>query len=165
MPERKSFIAVCGPGKANPELLALAEAVGQELALAGFGVVCGGRGGVMEAACRGAKAAGGSTLGILPGYDAGEANQYVDIPVCTGMGEARNVIVVATGEAVIAVGGEWGTLSEIALALKLGKQVIALAGYGWKLTRASENDPLPVPVKVASTPAEAVQFARAALNR
>jgi hypothetical protein len=156
------FVAVCGMGfGASVEICQFAEAVGKELAHAGYGVVCGGRGGVMEAVCRGAKLAGGTTMGILPSYNSDEANPYVDLPVCTGIGEARNLIVVASGLAVIAVGGEWGTLSEIAFARKLGKKVVMIRGYGWELGRASANEPLDIGILVAATPAEAVMLATA----
>lgn len=157
----KNLIAVCGPGAtATPELEEVAEAVGREIGLAGLGLVCGGRGGVMEAACRGAKAAGGLTVGILPSYDRTDANPYVDIVICTGLGEARNTLVAATGAVLIAVGGEWGTLSEIALALKIGRPVISLAGYGWDIRRASLRDNVPGAILIAKTPQEAVALAR-----
>jgi len=120
------LVAVCGPHEATAEELALAEELGERLARAGATVVCGGRGGAMAAVCRGAKRAGGTTIGILPGSDPGEANPWVDYPICTGIGEARNMVVVASGAVVIAVGGGLGTLSEIALALKLGRPVIGL---------------------------------------
>lgn len=123
------MIAVCGPHEANDEEIRLAEVVGEALALAGETLVCGGRGGVMAAACRGAKRGGGTTIGILPGSDAAEANQWVDHAIPTGLGEARNALVVASGAAVIAVGGGFGTLSEIALALKRGKTVVALKSW------------------------------------
>ena len=110
-----------------------AERVGRALAERGAVVVCGGRGGVMEAACRGAKAGGGATLGILPGLDRAEANPFVDMAVPTGLGEARNALVVRACDALIAVGGEWGTLSEIALALAAGKRVVGLGT--WELSR------------------------------
>ena len=106
--------------------------MGRRLAEAGAVVVCGGLGGVMEAACRGAKAAGGTTVGILPGTDRLDANDYVDVAIPTGIGEARNALVVGTADAVVAVGGEFGTLSEIALALKAGTPVIGLRT--WELT-------------------------------
>ena len=111
-----------------------AEAVGRLLAERGAIVVCGGRGGVMEAACRGAKSAGGATLGILPGLDRAEANEFVDFAVPTGLGEARNALVVRAADALIAVGGAWGTLSEIALALRAGKTVVGI--HTWELSRA-----------------------------
>lgn len=120
------LIAVCGPNEATDEEVALAERLGELLARAGATVICGGRGGAMAAVSRGAKRAGGTTIGILPGTDPREANEWIDYPICTGIGEARNAVVVASGEVVIAVGGGLGTLSEIALALKLGRPVIAL---------------------------------------
>ena len=89
-------------------------------------LVCGGRGGVMEAACRGAKSGGGTTVGILPGDRRSDANPHVDVALATGLGEARNALVVRAADALIAVGGEYGTLSEIALALKAGKPVVGL---------------------------------------
>lgn len=119
-------VAVVGPGQASDAEVASAEAVGRALAAAGAVVVCGGLGGVMAAACRGAKAEGGTTVGILPGTDRTEANQWVDVAVLTGMGEARNSLVVRTADAVVAVGGAYGTLSEIALALKMGRPVVGL---------------------------------------
>jgi uncharacterized protein (TIGR00725 family) len=117
---------VVGPGEADGEILAAAELVGRALAARGAVVVCGGLGGVMEAACRGAKAAGGTTLGVLAGSDRAQANAYVDVAVPTGMGEARNALVAGTADAVVAVGGGYGTLSEIAMALKAGKRVVGL---------------------------------------
>ena len=120
------LIAVIRDGRCSEQVAALAEAVGRELARRGAVLICGGLGGVMEAACRGAKAAGGLTVGILPGTSHREANPYVDVPIVTGMGEARNVLVVQSAQAVIAVHGEYGTLSEIAHALKLGIPVIGL---------------------------------------
>jgi uncharacterized protein (TIGR00725 family) len=107
----------------------VAEAVGRELAARGAVVVCGGLGGVMEAACRGAKEAGGHTVGILPGTDRSAANPFVDTAVPTGFGEARNALVVRAADALIAVGGGYGTLSEIALALKAGKRVVGLDSW------------------------------------
>ena len=122
-------IGVIGGHKADPETTQLAEAVGEEIAKAGATLVCGGLGGVMEAACRGAKKAGGVTIGILPGLEAAAANPYVDYPIVTGIGDARNSIVVRSSEAVIAVAGEYGTLSEIAYALKSLIPVITLESW------------------------------------
>ena len=120
-----------GPGDATAGERAVAEEVGRLLAEAGAVVVTGGRSGVMEAASKGAREAGGTTLGILPGTDRREANQWVSVAVPTGMGEARNALVVRAADALVAVGGAWGTLSEIALARKTGKHV---AGIGsWEL--------------------------------
>lgn len=156
----KHLIAVCGPGAtATPQLEQLAEEVGRELAQAGLGLVCGGRGGVMEASCRGAKAAGGLTIGILPTYDRADANPYVDIVICSGLGEARNTLIAASGSALIAVGGEWGTLSEMALALKLGRPVITLSGYGWDIRRASAHEQIAGEIFSAANPHEAVRLA------
>ncbi|MFL5869245.1 MAG: TIGR00725 family protein [Thermoleophilaceae bacterium] len=124
-----SYVAVVGPGEAEPDEIAAAERVGAELARRGAVVVCGGLGGVMEAACRGAKEAGGTTLGILPGTDRGAANPFVDLAVPTGLGEARNALVVRAADVLIAVGGAYGTLSEIALALKGGKRVVGLRSW------------------------------------
>jgi uncharacterized protein (TIGR00725 family) len=130
---RRPYVAVIGSGAANYEETHLAEAVGEALGRANAVLVCGGLGGVMEAACRGAKGAGGTTLGILPGADRNAANEYVDLAVSTGVGESRNAIIVATADALISVGGEYGTLSEIALALRAGKPVVGLGT--WKLLR------------------------------
>ncbi|MGH8899301.1 MAG: TIGR00725 family protein [Egibacteraceae bacterium] len=123
-PER--MVAVIGTGEPDETLEDAAEAIGAGLAKAGVTVVCGGLAGVMAAACRGAKAHGGHTVGILPGRDPAAANPWVDVAIPTGFGEARNALVVRSAEAVIAVGGGYGTLSEIALALKAGTRVIGL---------------------------------------
>jgi uncharacterized protein (TIGR00725 family) len=132
-----AYVAVVGAGSASAEEERAAEAVGRGLAEAGAVVVCGGLGGVMEAACRGARSAGGTTVGILPGSRREDANPYVDIALATGLGEMRNGLVVRAVDALVAVGGEFGTLSEIALALKAGKPVVALGG--WELARAGER--------------------------
>jgi uncharacterized protein (TIGR00725 family) len=124
------YVAVVGAGgDVAPALLPAAEAVGAQLARRGAVLVCGGLGGVMEAACRGARAEGGETLGILPGEDRSVANAWVGVAVATGLGELRNGLVVRAADAVIAIGGEYGTLSEIALALKAGKRVVGLASW------------------------------------
>ena len=144
-------IAVVGGGEASPTAMAAAEAVGTSLADAGAVVVCGGLGGVMEAACRGAKSAGGLTIGVLPGTDRGMANKWVDIVIATGMGEARNAVVVNSVGAVIAIDGEFGTLSEIALALRAGIPVIGVGT--WSLIHPDgELDPA---IEVAADPREA----------
>jgi uncharacterized protein (TIGR00725 family) len=147
-------VAVCGSGGAPPADLEAAEAVGRGLAERGALVVCGGLGGTMEAACRGAKSAGGTTVGILPGHDRAEANPYVDVAIPTGLGEARNALVVRAADALIAVGGEWGTLSEIALALRAGRRVVGLGT--WELSKGGR----PVDgIVAAGSPAEAVELA------
>jgi uncharacterized protein (TIGR00725 family) len=124
------YVAVVGAAQtADRAVLDAARAVGTELARRGVVVVSGGGGGVMEAACRGAWEAGGTTLGILPGDDRAAANEWVSVAVATGMGEMRNGLVVRASDALIAVGGEYGTLSEIALALKAGKRVVGLGTW------------------------------------
>ncbi|MDQ3648360.1 MAG: TIGR00725 family protein [Actinomycetota bacterium] len=118
-----------GPSRAGREIATAAEEVGAELARAGAVLVCGGLGGAMEAACRGAKREGGTTLGLLPGPDRAAANRYVDLAVSTGLGEARNALVVRASDAVVAVAGGFGTLSEIALALRTGVPVVGLDSW------------------------------------
>jgi len=123
------YVAVCGPASATEEEERWAEEVGRGLAEAGAVVVCGGLGGVMDAAARGAAAAGGAVVGILPGEDRLGASDHLTVAIPTGMGEARNAIIARAADAVIAIGGEWGTLSEIALARKMGKQVVGIATW------------------------------------
>jgi uncharacterized protein (TIGR00725 family) len=125
-----------GPGVASAEESERARVVGRTLAEGGAVVVTGGRTGVMEAASRGAKEGGGTTVGILPGLDRAEANQFVDIAVPTGLGEARNALVVRCADAVVAVGGEFGTLSEVALTLKAEKPLVGIGT--WELAKAGE---------------------------
>lgn len=121
------IIAVIGQGHdCSEELLKAAEEVGYQIAQRKAILICGGRGGVMEAACRGAKQGGAATIGVLPGANKADANEFVDIPIVTGMGEARNSIIVRTADALIAVGGKYGTLSEIAFALAFGKPLVGL---------------------------------------
>jgi uncharacterized protein (TIGR00725 family) len=151
---RNLRIGVLGPGTAAAETLAAAEEVGVEIARRGAILVCGGLGGVMAAAARGAKRAGGLTVGILPGIDAQEANEYIDLPIVTGMGEARNALVVRSSNAVIAVAGSYGTLSEIAFALKLGVPVVGLET--WQLRDPAGNEP---PIIRANSPRDAVERA------
>ncbi len=144
---RRIQVAVVGSGAEHE---ARAEAVGRLLAEHGATVVCGGRDEVMAAAARGAKSAGGATIGILPGETPAEANEWIDHVVVTGVGHARNLAVVASGDAVIAVGGAWGTLSEIALARVLGRPVVVVEP-GWEV--AGDG------VERAATPDEAVALA------
>jgi len=132
------IIAIIGDSSCSPEEARLAEAVGELLAQQGVTVVCGGLGGVMEAVCHGAKSKGGLTVGILPGQDSSTANPWVDVPVATGIGEARNVVVIKSAQAVIAIGGSYGTLSEIAYALKNGIPVVGL--NTWSLSRNGRED-------------------------
>jgi uncharacterized protein (TIGR00725 family) len=140
MTPRSPYVAVVGPGDADAEAERDAEAVGDELARAGAVVVCGGLAGVMAAACRGARDAGGLTVGLLPGSDRAAANPWVVVAVATGMGELRNGLVVRAADAVVAVRGGFGTLSEIALALKLGRPVVGVRT--WDIADvASIDDP------------------------
>jgi uncharacterized protein (TIGR00725 family) len=130
---------VIGPADATAgQVLDTAEELGRLLAEAGAVVVCGGRGGVMEAVCRGARSEGGLTLGILPGSDRSEANPYVEVAVPTGLGEARNALVVRSADVVVAVAGGYGTLSEIALALRAGTPVVGIGT--WELARGGQPD-------------------------
>jgi len=120
------IIAVIGAGSCDQHIYRLAETAGRELAGRGYTVICGGLGGVMEAVCKGARSAGGTTIGILPGETIESANSYVDIPVATGMGIGRNIIIIRSAAAVLAIDGAYGTLSEIAFALQLNKPVVGL---------------------------------------
>jgi len=153
---RQVHVAVVGAGSADAATAAMAEDVGRLLALAGALLVSGGLGGVMEAACRGAKSAGGTTVGILPGSERGEANAWVDVAIPTGLGEARNALVVRAADVLIAIRGEYGTLSEIALALKTGKPVVGLET--WELSRRGEAA---THIVRAASPADAVARALA----
>jgi uncharacterized protein (TIGR00725 family) len=120
------YVAVVGPGEADGGHEAAAEEVGRLIAERGATLVCGGLGGVMEAACRGARSVGGTTVGLLAGIDREDANPYVSVALPTGLGQARNAVVVRSADSVVAIGGGYGTLSEIALALRRGKPVIGL---------------------------------------
>ncbi len=156
MPSPKPYVAVVGSGEAGEATCALARDLGREVARRGAVVVCGGLGGVMEAACRGAKEEGGTTLGILPpGDDRRAANPFVDVAVATGLGEVRNALVARTADVVVAVAGEFGTLSEIALALRMGKPVVGLST--WELARGGR------PVEAILRASSAVEAAELAL--
>jgi len=148
------IIAVIGGDVCSPETGCLAEEVGRLLAQKGAVLICGGRNGVMEAACRGAKAANGTTVGVLPSDSRAEANPYVDIPIVTGMGYARNVIIVRSADAVIAIDGSYGTLSEIAFALSYGVPVVGLETWGFAIQGRPDEA-----VLRARTPEEAVDKA------
>ncbi|HWQ19385.1 MAG TPA: TIGR00725 family protein [Methanotrichaceae archaeon] len=127
-----------GGGECSDEAWNMAQELGRSLALKGHVVICGGLGGVMEAVCMGARDAKGTTVGVLPG-DVGNQNAYVDIAIATGMGHARNAIIVRSADVVIALPGEYGTLSEIALALKMGKKVISLKSWNVPGAISCEN--------------------------
>lgn len=125
--KNSKIIGVIGQGRdCSPELLKDAEEVGYHIARKNAILICGGLGGVMEAACRGAKKGGGTTIGVIPTTQKSDANEFVDIPIVTGFGEARNIIIVRSADALIAVGGRYGTLSEIAFALSFGKPIVGL---------------------------------------
>jgi uncharacterized protein (TIGR00725 family) len=126
---RVPYVAVVGPGDASPQELQAAEDVGAGLAARRAVIVTGGLGGVMEAACRGARSRRGRTVGILPGEDRAAANGWVEIAIATGLGELRNGLVVRAADGIVAVGGGHGTLSEVALALKLGRPVVGLGTW------------------------------------
>ena len=143
-----SILGVIGDSKPSKDVFELAVETGREIARKGAILVCGGLGGIMEGASMGAKELGGMTICILPDYDISMGNKYVDIPIATVMGHARNVIIAATAHALIALPGSYGTLSEISHGLKLGKKVIALG-----------RDESPPDVIVAKNPQHAVELA------
>jgi uncharacterized protein (TIGR00725 family) len=151
------YISVIGGGQCGAADYATAMEVGRLVAEAGATLICGGLSGIMEAAARGAREAGGPTIGILPGHDRGLANPYIDHAVTTGMGHARNLAVVSSGDAVIAIGGSFGTLSEIGLAARVGRPVVILSG--WRL----QNDQGTEGIWYASSPREAMALIRQAL--
>jgi hypothetical protein len=148
----KTIISVIGASRPDERIYALAMEVGRLLAEKGFIIACGGLGGVMEAVCRGAAERGGLSLGFLP-RESDVANPYVTIPVSTGLGEARNILVVSSGAAVISIGGAFGTLSEIGFAMKLGKPLVGL--HTWSFI---DNEGNSYPEMAASTPREAVDM-------
>ena len=123
------YVAVCGASDPDPDQVALAREVGRRLAEAGAIVLCGGLGGVMEAAAEGAASAGGVVVGILPGAERRAGNRHLTVAIATGLGEARNAVLTTAADAVIAVGGGWGTLSEIGLARRRRRPVVALASW------------------------------------
>jgi len=154
-------IGVIGESEfSDPSHQSLAEEVGRLIAREGYLLICGGLSGVMEAACRGAKSAGGQTVGILLGTEAREANSFVDIAIATGLGQARNIIIALTSDALIAIGGGFGTLAELGHALRLGRPVIGLRT--WDVSRAGRR----APVAVVDTPQAALEeVARALAGR
>lgn len=160
MASQRPYIAVVGGGDCDTEVDQLAYEVGRQIARSGAVLICGGLGGVMEAACRGARADSGLTVGVLPGSDRRQANPYVEIAVASGMGEARNAVIVRTANAVIAIAGEYGTLSEIALALKMGKPVVGLKT--WELSK--QGRPCDA-IHRANSAEEAVKMALALTSR
>ena len=152
---RPAQIAVCGASEGTAELAGLAERTGALLAGAGARVVCGGHGGVMEAVARGAAGAGGEVIGILPGEELGAANEFVTHPIATGVGHARNLAVVASSDAVIVLGGAWGTLSELALARIVGRGVVLLRAPAGAAPASAAGEE----ISEAGSPEEAVELA------
>lgn len=155
---KPAYVSVIGGAECSASEKALAEEVGRLVAAEGLTLVCGGLGGVMEAAARGAREAGGTTVGILPGHDRTAANRYLDHVLTTGIGHARNLAVVSSGDVVIAIGGGYGTLSEIGLAAKIGRTVIILGGWQLQADRPTAS------ILYASSAAEAVRLARQTLG-
>lgn len=143
------IIGVIGGGNCTKEIYALAFDVGTEIAKTGSTLICGGLGGVMEAVCKGAKSENGLTIGVLPGLLKNDANKWVDIPIVTGMGVARNVIIVRTSDSIIAINGGYGTLSELAIASNLGVPIVGLKT--WEIKE--------LPITRVNTPKEAVELA------
>jgi uncharacterized protein (TIGR00725 family) len=156
-------IAVCGPAEATKQEYDQARAVGRLLAERGAVVICGGHGGVMAAAAAGAREAGGTAVGVLPRTDRTEANPDVAITIATDMGQARNAVIVNSADAVIAVGSSWGTLSEIALALRRGTIPVVCLG-GWRVVDGDDGRPVPSGPVYVRTPDEAVEAVDAALG-
>ena len=148
-----AYVGVVGPSSADERELQEAEALGRGLAQRGHVVVCGGLGGVMSEVSRGAAGAGGTVVGLLPGLDRTDANPFVTVAIPTGLGELRNALLVRTSDVVVSVGGSWGTLSEIALAVRTGVPVVAIGG--WRTTTADGLVPTEAPSPVA-TAAEAL---------
>jgi uncharacterized protein (TIGR00725 family) len=156
---RTPIVAVVGGGAVETDVEHVAEEVGRLLAARGAIVLTGGLGGVMAAACRGAKGAGGTTIGLLPGDDRADANEWVEVSVATGLGEARNALIARAADALIAIGGEFGTLSEMALALKIGRPVIGIDT--WELRRSGVSVD---PIMRARDAAHAVELALARVS-
>ena len=153
------FIAVIGGGEVSPQTEAIAEEVGREIARQGAVLICGGLGGVMKAACRGAVSQGGLTIGILPGDNRQTANPYVKIPIATGIGYARNAAVAKSAQAVIAIDGSYGTLTEIGYALQRGLPVIGLDTWSLSINGEADGN-----ILRAANPKEAVAMALDLIN-
>jgi len=152
--KEKIIIGVIGSSTCSSSVSEVAYIVGKEIARKNAILICGGRGGVMEAACKGAKEEKGITIGVLPGNDKESANPYIDIPIVTGMGEARNVIIARSSDAVIAIAGKYGTLSEIAFALRFDVPVVGIAT--WNIN---------IPILKAKNPKQAVGMALSAIRK
>ncbi|WP_421735834.1 TIGR00725 family protein [Cellulomonas sp.] len=152
------YVGVVGPSDASLDELDAAEELGRGLAQRGQVVVCGGLGGVMAAVSRGAAAAGGTVVGLLPGSDRADANPDLTVAIPTGLGELRNALLVRSSDVVVSVGGSWGTLSEVALAVRTGVPVIAIGG--WRMTTADGRTPADEPHRVATADAALVLLDR-----
>ena len=155
--ERKLHIGVAGAADCDSQEYMIAQSLGAEIAKAEATLICGGRLGVMEAAAKGARLAGGTTIGILPGVDRSDANEYIEYAICTGMGQARNIIFVLSCDVLIAVGGEWGTLSEIASALK--HQIPVVSINSWEKASLDRLKQDGIEYHTAKDPKEAVDLA------
>lgn len=151
--KRKTIIGVIGSSSCSSSISEIAYLVGKEIARKGAILICGGLGGVMEAACKGAKEEKGITIGVLPGNDKKNANPYVDIPIITGIGEARNIIIVRSSDAVIAIAGKYGTLSELAFALRFDVPVVGIATWN-----------IDIPILRAKNPKQSVDMAFSAIR-
>jgi len=154
MTSRRPVVSIIGGAECSEEESRIAEEVGYLLGERDVILICGGRGGVMEAACKGAQRAGGLTIGILPGLDSSEGNPYLDITIPTGMGNARNALVAQAGQCVIAIGGGYGTLSEIGIALKIGRKVIGISTW-----QAVDKTGKTIKIIRANDAREAVEYA------
>ncbi len=152
--KKKIIIGVIGSSRCSSSIAEVAYIVGKEIAKKGAILICGGMGGVMEAACKGAKEMKGMTIGVLPGDNKETANAYVDIPITTGMQEARNVIIVRSSDAVIAIAGKYGTLSELAFALRFDVPVVGIATWN-----------IDIPILKAKNPKQAVDMALSAIKK
>jgi uncharacterized protein (TIGR00725 family) len=157
---RRRLVAVCGESDPQTSLADLAFELGRGIAQRQAVLICGGLTGVMEHAARGAQAAGGLTIGLLPGDDVHEANEYIDIAIATGLGHARNAILARTADGVVALGGGLGTLSEIALALR--NRVPAIGIKTWRFDRDGRTEP---ELPIAATPKEALDWLFAQIGR
>ncbi|MCK4234937.1 TIGR00725 family protein [candidate division WOR-3 bacterium] len=152
--KRKIIIGVIGSSSCSSSIAEIAYIVGKEIARRDALLICGGLGGVMEAACKGAIEENGTTIGVLPGVDKETANPYIDIPITTGLGEARNIIVVRSSDAVIAIAGKYGTLSELAFALRFDVPVVGIATWN-----------IDIPILKAKNPKQAVDMALSAIRK
>ena len=152
--KRKTIIGVIGSSGCSSSVSEIAYIVGKEIARKGAILICGGLAGVMEAACKGVKEEGGITIGVLPGDSKEKANPYVDIPITTGMGEARNIIIVRSSDAVIAIAGKYGTLSELAFALRFDVPIVGIATWN-----------IDIPILRAKNPKQAVDMLFSAIKK